>query len=77
MCLAVPAQIKQVKKNNAIVDFGGVSKEISLGIIDAVKKGDYVLVHAGFAIGKVDKIEAEDTLKLLYELQEAARGERK
>jgi hydrogenase expression/formation protein HypC len=53
------------------VDFGGVSKKISLGILSGVRKGDYVLVHAGFAIGKVDKAEAENTLKALQELKES------
>jgi hydrogenase expression/formation protein HypC len=72
MCLAVPAKIKSIEKDTATVDFGGVLKEISLGILEGVKKGDYVLVHAGFAIGKVGKIEAEDALKALRELQEAA-----
>ncbi|NQT32440.1 MAG: HypC/HybG/HupF family hydrogenase formation chaperone, partial [Candidatus Omnitrophica bacterium] len=58
MCLAVPARIKKVDKGNAEVDFGGVAKRISLGILSGVKKGDYVLVHAGFAIGKVSAEEA-------------------
>ncbi len=71
MCLAVPAKVKEIKKDTAIVDFGGVSKEISLGILSGVKENDYVLVHAGFAIGKVDEVEAEDTLKALQELKEA------
>ena len=68
MCLAVPAEVKNVNKDTAIVDFGGAKKEISLGILSNVKKGDYVLVHAGFAIGKVNKTEAEDTRAALYEL---------
>ncbi|MBN2096848.1 MAG: HypC/HybG/HupF family hydrogenase formation chaperone [Candidatus Omnitrophica bacterium] len=71
MCLAIPAKVKQIEKDTAIVDFGGVSKAVSLGILNAVKKGDYVLVHAGFAIGKVEQAEAEDTLKLLQELRNA------
>ena len=71
MCLAVPAKVKQINKDKAFVDFGGVSKEISLGILSGVKKGDYVLIHAGFAIGKVKLAEAEDTLKILQELKEA------
>ncbi|MFH1046211.1 MAG: HypC/HybG/HupF family hydrogenase formation chaperone [Candidatus Omnitrophota bacterium] len=75
MCLAVPAKIKEIRKESAIVDFGGVTKEISLGIIEGVKPGDYVLVHAGFAIGKLGKEEAEDTLKLLAELKEVCRDE--
>ncbi len=69
MCLAVPAKIKSIDRKEALVDFGGVRKRISLGIMDGVKIGDYVLVHAGFAIGKVNKLEAEDTLKALEELR--------
>lgn len=71
MCLATPAKIENIKKGTAVVDFGGVSKTISLGILDNVKKGDYVLVHAGFAIGKVTRQEAEDTRKAMRELREA------
>jgi hydrogenase expression/formation protein HypC len=70
MCLAVPAKVKEIKGDRAIVDFGGVSKDIFLGLINDAKKGDYVLVHAGFAIGKVEAAEAEDTLKILKELRE-------
>lgn len=72
MCLAVPAKVKDIEKSSAVVDFGGVSRQISLGILSGVKKGDYVLVHAGFAIGKVDRVEAEDTLKLLEELKKVS-----
>ncbi len=77
MCLAVPAKVKDIKEDTAIVDFGGVSREISLGILSGVKTNDYVLVHAGFAIGKVEKSEAEDTLKLLRELEEVSQQERR
>ena len=73
MRLAVPAKVKEIEKNTAVVNFGGVRKSISLGILDDVKKGDYVLVHAGFAIGKVEKAEAEDTLKALEELKRVAK----
>ena len=65
MCLAVPAKVKKIEKDNAFVDFGGVSKKISLGILSNVKAGDYVLVHAGFAIGKVSETEAEDTFRAM------------
>jgi len=74
MCLAVPAEVKKIDGREAIVDFGGVQKKISLGILDGVKKGDYVLIHAGFAIGKVKKAEAEDTLKILKEMKELAES---
>ena len=73
MCLAVPAKVKQIRKNSAVVDFGGVGREVSLGILSGVKKDDYVLVHAGFAIGKVSRLEAEDTLKLLEQLRLLSR----
>ena len=69
MCLAVPARIEKIEKNGAFVDFGGVRKKISLGLLKDVRRGDYVLVHAGFAIGKVQKSEAEDTLKILKEIE--------
>ena len=71
MCLAVPAKVKKIEGNSAFVDFGGISRKISLGILDNVKKGEYVLVHAGFAIGKVRESEAQDTLKALEELKKA------
>jgi len=71
MCLAIPAKVKSIDRDRALVDFGGISKEISLGILKGVKKGDYVLVHAGFAIGKVGQKEAEDTLRALKELKDA------
>lgn len=73
MCLAVPAKIKKIEGKRALVDFGGLERRISLGILDHAKEGDYVLVHAGFAIGKVERAEAEDTLKALEELKKAIR----
>ena len=75
MCLAVPAKVKSIDKTVASVDFGGVTKKVSLGILDGVRKGDYVLVHAGFAIAKVEKEEAEDTLKVIDELKKAVGDE--
>jgi len=76
MCLAVPAKIKSIDKKQALVDFGGVRKRVSLGILDGVKIGDYVLIHAGFAIGKVDNADAMDTLKALKELEEAIKNDK-
>ena len=72
MCLAVPAKVKRIYNDRAIVDFGGISKEVSLGILAGVKEGDYLLIHAGFAIGKVNLKEAEDTLKALDELKKVS-----
>jgi len=75
MCLATPAKVKNIAKQTAEVDFGGVQKKISLGILSGVKKGDYVLVHAGFAIGKVSKKDALDTSSALKELKDVLRNE--
>jgi len=77
MCLAVPGKIKKIEKDKALVDFGGVLREISLGLIEEPKIGDYVLVHAGFAIGKVEKESAQETLKLIEELKQALKEDEK
>ncbi|NQU94613.1 MAG: HypC/HybG/HupF family hydrogenase formation chaperone [Candidatus Omnitrophica bacterium] len=75
MCLAIPAKIKKIEKKEALVDFGGVQKRISLGILSGVKVGDYVLIHTGFAIGKISKGDAEDTINALKELREVSKDE--
>ena len=68
MCLAIPARILEIKENKAQVDFGGgVSREVNVMLVDA-KVGDYVLVHAGYAIQVLDKKEAKETLKLWEEI---------
>jgi hydrogenase expression/formation protein HypC len=70
MCLAVPAEVLELRDNElALVELGGVSKEASLMLVDGVEVGDYVLVHAGFAIEKIDRYEAKRTLELLEELE--------
>ena len=65
MCLAIPARIEQMLlKDSAIVNLDGVRKEISLALIEDVAAGDYVIVHAGFALQKLDEDEALRTLAL-------------
>lgn len=76
MCLAKPAKIKSIHHDRAVVDFGGVSRDISLGVLSGVHVNDYVLVHAGFAIGKVKKEEAEETRKALREIAEIMKNEK-
>jgi len=71
MCLAVPAEVKEVRGHIARVDFGGgLIGEVDVTLVEA-KVGDYVLVHAGYAIQVLDKEEALETLKLWKELLEA------
>lgn len=65
MCLSIPGIIEELKDKTALVDFGGLKKEIRLDLIDSPKIGEYVLVHAGFAIQRLDKEAAEETLTLI------------
>ncbi|MGZ0017991.1 HypC/HybG/HupF family hydrogenase formation chaperone [Nitrosomonas sp. wSCUT-2] len=69
MCLAIPAYIEQLTDGNrAIVNISGIRKEISLELVDDVVPGDYVVVHVGFALQKLDPIEAQHTLAIFAEL---------
>lgn len=68
MCVAVPGKITSIKDSTAEVDFSGVKHAVSLDLVPAAKKNDYVLVHAGFAIQVLDAAEAEETLKLFQEI---------
>jgi hydrogenase expression/formation protein HypC len=72
MCLAVPAQVIELRSGDAaLVDLGGVRKEISLALVDDVAAGDYVIVHVGFALQKLDREEAAQTLALFAALDDA------
>ena len=66
MCLAVPARVLSVEGNQAIVDFGGASRSVNITLVD-VKPGEYVIVHAGFAISVMDEKEAQETLEVWRE----------
>lgn len=71
MCLAIPGKIVEIvdaENQIAKVEVGGVRRGVNYGMLDDIKIGDYVLVHVGFAMSKVDEQEAEETLRLLREL---------
>lgn len=71
MCLAIPAKVVSVKQEKARVDFGkGVLREVNVTLVKA-KVGDYVLVHAGYAIQVLDEKEAQETIRLWNEILEA------
>ena len=73
MCLAIPACVVELTaQGNAIVNLGGVRKEISLALVEDVAVGDYVIVHVGYALQKLDPEEAAQTLALFAELGGAA-----
>jgi hydrogenase expression/formation protein HypC len=66
MCLAIPAEVVALLDGDrARVSVGGVTKDISLALVDQVAIGDYVLLHVGFALGMIDADEAQRTLELL------------
>lgn len=67
MCLALPAKVLQITGEDATVSLGGVKKQISLALVEGVVPGDYVIVHTGFAISRLDPEEAERTLELFRE----------
>lgn len=69
MCLAIPVLVEQlVGDDSAIVNLGGMRKEVSLALVDDVDVGDYVIVHVGYALQKLDTAEAERTLAAFAEL---------
>lgn len=69
MCLAIPAQLVELRPNDqAVVNLGGIRKEISVALVESVEVGDYVIVHVGHAIGTIDAEEAERTLALFDEM---------
>jgi hydrogenase expression/formation protein HypC len=73
MCLAVPAKLISKRDDLGLVELGGVEREVSLMLTPEAEVGQYLIVHAGFAINVMDEEEAGATLALLNELAEAAQ----
>ena len=75
MCLAVPVRVVGLLGNDWVdVEVGGVISRVSIALIEAVAPGDYLIVHAGFAIARLDVEEAEKTLELFSEMSDQLRG---
>lgn len=68
MCLAIPARITRIDNQMATIDMEGAQREVSLLLLEDARIGDYVIVHAGFAIHKIDEAAAMESLKLLREM---------
>ena len=71
MCLAIPGKIVEiidVANNLAKIEIGGVRRVVNIGMLDNIVLGDYVLIHVGFAMSKIDEKEAHETLEILREL---------
>lgn len=71
MCLGIPGKIVSLSGDIAEVDFGGVARKVSLLLCPEVNEGDYVLVHVGFAIQRLEKKEALETLELFKEMEQS------
>jgi hydrogenase expression/formation protein HypC len=67
MCLAIPAKIVSIEDNMGTVDMAGIQKNVSLLLLEEPQVGDYVIVHAGFGIHKIDEEVAMESLKILRE----------
>lgn len=78
MCLAIPGKVLEIDTNSqplmGKVSFGGIQKDVCLEWLPDVKVGEYVIVHVGFAISKVDEKEAIDTLKMFEEMDDLDAG---
>ncbi|HEX7576239.1 MAG TPA: HypC/HybG/HupF family hydrogenase formation chaperone [Candidatus Methanoperedens sp.] len=72
MCIAVPAQVTEINGEEAVLDYGGVKRKANISMLSDVMVGDYVLVHVGYAISKMDEEEASETLKLWDEMLKAS-----
>lgn len=77
MCLAIPVKVMEIDGQSARVLAEEVEYTASLLLLDDVKPGDYVMLHAGFAIEKVDPVEAEETIRLIREIQKFSSGDRR
>ena len=68
MCIAIPSKIVNIENEIGTIDVEGVKRKVSLQLLDDAKVGDYVIVHAGFAIDKIDELEAHRSLKTIREV---------
>ncbi|MDA8361935.1 MAG: HypC/HybG/HupF family hydrogenase formation chaperone [Gammaproteobacteria bacterium] len=72
MCLALPMRVERILPDElAVVEMGGVQKTVSLALVDGVAEGDYVIVHVGFALTRLDAVEAHKTLALFAQIAQA------
>ena len=67
MCLAIPSKVVKIENSMAVIDVEGVRRKASLLLLEDVAVGDYVIVHAGYAINKLDAAAARESLELLRE----------
>ena len=69
MCIAVPMEVVEINDNMGVVELNGVKRDVGFMLMEDIQLGDWVLIHAGFAISKLNKEEAEETLSLLKQAE--------
>lgn len=74
MCLSIPAKVLSIDGNKARVSLGGAESNAALHLVEDVQVGDYVLLHSGFAIEKIDEKEAQSTIELLNKIMDQDGG---
>jgi hydrogenase expression/formation protein HypC len=70
MCVAIPMRVVEINGNEAVCEYEGIKRTARIDLLSEVKVGDYVLIHVGFVIQKIDIDSAEETLKLYKQMQE-------
>jgi len=73
VCLAVPLRVETIEGEMATVELGGVRRQVSLVLTPEARVGDYVIIHTGFALTVLDEEEAQETLQLLWAIEEIAK----
>jgi hydrogenase expression/formation protein HypC len=76
MCLGLPLKIVEIDNKQAIGELNGVRRKVRIDLIENLEIGEYVMVHAGFAIEKIDEDSALETLDIVNELEEAVRNDK-
>jgi len=71
LCLAIPGRVEELQGMFGVVNFGGVRRKVDFSLLQRCKVGDYVIVHAGFAIEIMDEADAEETLSLIRQIEAA------
>ncbi len=72
MCLAIPARVTELRPDrSAVIEVDGISRDVSVELLEEISVGDYVIVHAGYALSRLDPDEAAETLALFAEMAEA------
>ena len=75
MCIAIPSKIVNIENEIGTIDVEGVKRKVSLQLLDDANVGDYVIVHAGFALDKIDELEARRSLKTIREVASLMENE--